>query len=311
MSLPGDSSGRLPADPHEAQPALSPGGEPPEARRARLLCSDHFGNSIRKVARNTGVAEHDIEDVVQETLARGLEIELPEDDERARRYVNGIAANVARDHLGEVVAEAADSYVEEHEEGGPAATPYWDAPANFEDRDLARQVVDATKKRFPRTFSWLLRARVMDETGAEIANDNVVQSSHVRHEISRVQRFARSAGQRLGAGLAVLVFVAIGLASWLRRPFEALDLSTYEARRAELPPPDADSLRARGTEACRALEWQACLDDLDAADRLDPAGAEGASEWRRAAERHLRIKDRAPLPYDPKGPQDSKAPQDQ
>jgi hypothetical protein len=58
------------------------------------------------------------------------------------------------------------------------------------------------------------------------------------------------------------------------------------------PAADASEMRQRAAEACGRSKWSDCLQDLDDADRLDPAGANepGVQELRRAAQAGLHEK---------------------
>jgi hypothetical protein len=268
MALAGDSSGRLPDESHESIRSLE---ETAEERRERLLTSCRFRASIAKVARSRGVPECDVDDVIQETLGRALRADLPASDEEALRYTNGIAVHVVRAHIEELAAEATDPY-EESDDDGLIPTPVSAQPASFEDRDALRTLLDHGLERFPRTFPWFLRARLFDETSDAIASEHRVQASHVRHEISVVQSYLHTFGQRMGLALTLLVLVVAGVFAWMRRPFELWNAPTYANHRVAPPALTATQLRERARQAYRRGAYDACLADLDAADWLDPDG---------------------------------------
>jgi hypothetical protein len=292
MALVGDrSSGRLPDD---SQERFAGADEAPEARRARLLTSAEFRRSMAKAVRSQGLPEDEVEDVLQEAVREAFCGKLPEDDEQARKYANVVARNVARHRYAELCEEAAEPYIDEPEEDERKPTAVAAQPARFDDRDLAREIYAAGIARYPRTVGWFWRARVLGETAEAIASDYEVQPSHVRKEISIVHEFMRGVGVRMGAVVAVTIVVALGVFAWLRRPVEAL----YVPHRFEPPAPDARMLRERAQRACREGAWQACIDDIDAADAQDPAG-HPQSALRQGAAARLRLQDGA---VDPKGP---------
>lgn len=283
-SPPPDSSGQLPENPPDPPVLID---EEERQRRERLLTSKRLRAAIAKTARSHGVPEDDVEDVVQETLRRALHANLPREAGEATRYTNGIAANVSRDHMKEVRARRAEqTYVEEGEDGGLLPSEAAAQPAYFEEREIVERIVAAGHERFPRTFRWFVRARVDGETSEEIANDHGVQPGRVRAEIVGVQRFVVEYGLKLGVAVALIVLIVLG-ARWLHRGEE--DTATYELRRHEPAPLDAHQLRERAERELRARQWQACLDDLDAADKMDPAGAAKYSVVREIVQDALKV----------------------
>lgn len=296
MALVGDpSSGKLPDDSqNDSQERLADADETPAARRARLLASREFLGSMRKAVRSQDVPDDDVEDLLQEAVRQLLAGQLPEDEKEARKYANVVARNVARQRYVQIIEEATEPYLEEPDEDGGLPTPVGAQPARFDDRDLARRIYAAGMARYPRTVRWFWRARVLGETAEAIASDYEVQPSHVRKEISTVHQFMHGVGVRLGAVVAVTIVVALGVFAWLRRPIEAL----YVPQRFEPPVPDTRMLRERAERACRDGAWQACIDDIDAADALDPAD-HSQSLLRRGAAAKLHLRDGD---MDPKGP---------
>jgi hypothetical protein len=289
------SSGKQPEDlQNHSQEQLAAADETPAARRERLLTSPEFLGSMRKAVRSQDVPDDDVEDVVQEAVRQLLGGKLPEDDEEARTYANVVARNIARQRYTQLIEEATEPYREEPDEDGGLPTAVAAQPARFDDRDLARQIYAAGMARYPRTVRWFWRARVLGETAEAIASDYEVQPSHVRKEITVVHQFMHGVGVRLGAVVAVTIVVALGVFAWLRRPIEAI----YVPQRVEPPAPDTRMLRERAERACRDGAWQACIDDIDAADALDPADhSQSLLRQGAAAKLHLRDGD-----MDPKGP---------
>ena len=288
-----DSSGTLPVL------------EDDDADHTALLSSGGLRAKIARIARKRGVPARYVEDVVHDALKNSLCAELPADDEEARKYVHRIAVNAALATMKRVRDGIDEPYDEsEPDPDNPEAikkAPAFAPPARFEDRDIVRKVVDAGYERFPRTFPWFLRSRVLEETAAEIAKDDAVQASHVRHEISVVQRYLRQLGERIGAFVVLALFVLAGtLAYWIRRPVvgpapsptEAEHVApapepTVSAATEPTPPEKAASLRADARREFDDGWWMRCIRDLNAADQLDPAGAAATAELRAKANKEL------------------------
>jgi hypothetical protein len=113
----------------------------------------------------------------------------------------------------------------------------------------------------------------------------------VRKQWSAIESFLRDYARTLGIGFAVLIAIALGASSWRwrdDRPADFHDLADVEPRRILPPAPTSDQLRRRAQKACDAEAWQACLDDLDAANAIDPLGeTAGMQGMRDRARSHL------------------------
>src|SRR5258708_4331907 len=195
MPAASDSSGSLP---------LPDGGD--TAPHRDLLASVGIQRSISVVARRKGVAEADVPDVVQETLARALDLRLPADGEEARKYIHGIAKRVALELVRKKAYVGHEEYVDDGpdaEDGGdPPPASASAQPALFDDREVARKVVDAGQRRFPTTFSYFLQAQILGRSPETIANDQGVHPGHVRREIATMQRFVPDYGGKPAASAA-------------------------------------------------------------------------------------------------------------
>ena len=113
--------------------------------------------------------------------------------------------------------------------------------------------------------------------------------------------------------IIALIVVFIGPGRQAPRPHDTVVPSTdASARPTEETSPDrliAKSLREDATRACAKTEWAACLDALEDARRLDPAGEETplVKVLRKAARDGLR-QDKAPPRDDKAPPRDDKGP---
>jgi RNA polymerase sigma factor (sigma-70 family) len=306
MPTPPDSPTR-PAPPAKA-PAKRPSKqryEPPANAPARavmsmeckqtFLLSARVVDGIRKVARSHRVPEGEHDDIVQETRARALKADVPENEDEAHSYVYAIAKYVCLDYWKDAADRPEEEpYIENPSEAdGEVATRAAAAPPDFEARDALNHLVDRAAKRFPAAMPAFLQATTLDQTAEQVAQRTGQSPGHIRKDWSRIRRFLREHGRTMGllATLAIVVLVWGSMKNWTLDP-HAHDVAT--PRPPELdPPPGALSraveLRQRAEKECSAGDWGVCLRDLDEANRLDPVGETPAlRELRDQAERHAR-----------------------
>jgi DNA-directed RNA polymerase specialized sigma24 family protein len=186
------------------------------------------------VARRQGVEGAPVEDVVQETLDRALRQRLPEDRTKAKKYVCGIARRVALDIVRAAASSGFESFDDaepEYDDEGASHGAASAQPVRFDDRDEAHKLIAAGEHRFPRSFSYFLKARVLGHTAEEIANDRDLNAGHVRHQIMEVERFVSDYRTRLAASVAVVLLVLTGWAVWRNDPSKNWVLLTPNPRR--------------------------------------------------------------------------------
>ena len=210
----------------------------------------------------------DAEDVVQAVLTEAVaSSERPTDPEGARKWLWGVARHKIADYHRRASRETSDP---------PERTA---PPPEHEERALLRWAVgelpdgaDAKK-----TFEWLLREGD-GETLEAIAEEERIPAPVVRQRVSRLRRLFRSRWAQLAAaGLVALV-------AWILLRRTEREAPVAEGPRPVLredPAVVATRGRARGMrdEAARAAaqaDWARCLERLDAARSIDPAGDEGA-----------------------------------
>jgi DNA-directed RNA polymerase specialized sigma24 family protein len=270
---------------------------PTSDRRVTRLANPALRASLSAFVR-ARVPVNEVDDIVQSALAEALAAErAPDDDDEVVAWVHGIARHKVVDwfrrarrempqdpELAETVA-AADS-----------------APQSA--RDLLRW---ATKELpngddHARTFEWMLREGAGEKLES-IAADEDVPAPRVRQRVSRLRKHYRA---RWAAALALLAAIAMVVAFALRRrPKEEIaplpspivpsaPLAPLPAPAPEATPEErAAELRNDAFEKCDSGRWRECIDGLDDAWRLDPAGdsTPTVQTRRRAAERAL-----APVP---------------
>jgi DNA-directed RNA polymerase specialized sigma24 family protein len=260
----------------------------------RDLSDPALARAVCAVLRLNGVPADDVEDLLQDTRleAQKAQARLPMSEPDRTNYVCGIARHLARKWR---VANKA----REHREGivpwalRPKTPPY-------EERDLAAKLHEFAVARDPVGTDWLLRAKVYGENEVAIAEEDGVPADRVRKRVSRMLVFLRDRAMTLVAAVALLV---AGVWEMARQP-------AHIAKVPEIPevvpaPLDAAALRSRARAACDARAWKECVDDLDAARSLDPAGETRETRVLRAlAEEQLRPH-KAPIPVEK--PTDDKA----
>jgi hypothetical protein len=248
-----------------------------DPRRRKLLGDRKLHDAIRKVARMRGVPEHEVDAVLSEVIADAIEdANLPlEDAEQARLYLGGSARfksiDVARGGKKKQEREAVEEPDEVEHPG-----------ASLEDRHLASQLVAEGSARFPTKFGWFLRFALGGESAGKIAADANVSEGYVHHVFTDIRQTLKGVG-------GVMVLLAILVIGWrfVRMPGghpvdDRQNLATT-ASSAQPPPPvpsaaptpeqRAMALRERAKKDFAAGQFSDCMDDLDKADQLDPAGA--------------------------------------
>ncbi len=252
--------------------------------------SESFRAALTAMVRRR-VPEGEVDDVVQAALTEAVaRTDRPKDPEGARKWIWGVARNKIADHHRRARRETLD-------------TPEVAESAQQAERDLLRWAVgelpegaDAQK-----TFEWLLREGEGEKL-EEIAAEERLPAPQVRQRVSRLRRLFRSRWAQLAAA---------GLLAWMAwlawRATRTVDEVAERDRPVLTEPPELLAARARGrvlreeaVALCDRAEWQRCLDQLDEAKRLDPAGDDtpGVHEVRRRAHDAIEQRHDAPPPVE-------------
>jgi len=209
------------------------------------------------------VPSGEVEDVVQTVLCVALGApKLPAREEDLRRWLFGIARHKIADHHRAASRQ------------GPVGTPEIGvAPPPYEARAMVDWAEGAARSEFrsSETLRWMAREGE-GEALATIAADENLPPARLRQRVSRLRRalkrrWGRELALAVGAGLLVL----LGWMLWTQpNPHPVV-----RDRSRSTPDPATErgrQMRAGAMRACSEQRWSACLDGLDRAKRLDPAG---------------------------------------
>ncbi|CAN93602.1 putative membrane protein [Sorangium cellulosum So ce56] len=256
------------------------------------------------------VPSGEVDDVVQTVLCDALASQgRPADPTELRRWLLGIARHKVADHHRRSAREAATELPD---------LPV--GPPPVEARELARWAEEqASASRDARqTLSWMAREGEGEKLES-IAADEQVPAARVRQRVSRMRRWMKERWMAELAAVAALAILAFVVARLLRSTSEAPVIAPLPEPQPSAPPDGpsppiappspldalerARSLRAEALRACDEAAFRRCLDQLDEADRLDPAGRD-APEIAAARERALEAlrapTEKAPAPVNDK-----------
>lgn len=267
-------------------------------RRLARLANPALRASLSAFVR-ARVPGSEVDDIVQSALAEALAAErAPDDDDEVVAWVHGIARHKVVDWFRRARREA------------PQDPQVTDIAAADSAPQSARDLLRWATRELPtgdenaRTFEWMLREGAGEKL-EHIAADARLPAPRVRQRVSRLRKHYRA---RWAAILAALVLVAVAVGLALRKKPKEEEIAPLPSPPVApsaplLPPPvpqatpqeRAEELRRDAFEKCAAHLWQDCIDGLDGARRLDPAGdlAPSVQERRAAAQRAL-----SPAPTD-------------
>lgn len=216
------------------------------------------------------VPESDVEDVVQATLAEAIESpHAPKEPEQLRRWLFGVAKHKVVDFHRR---RGRETFEVPEVAGGPAPHAEADllrwAEKNLPEGDDAKATLD-----------WMLREGEGEKLES-IAASEKLPAPRVRQRVSRLRRHLKTHWQREVALLAA-VGVVIGAVVLMLRGRSGPDI-VVDPNGFPLDP-RAEAMRKDGLDRCAHADWRACLEKLDEAKRLDPAG-DARPEVQRARE---------------------------
>ncbi len=261
---------------------------PPGNLRERLSAPELRQLVERFVQRR--VPTGDVEDVVQTVFVDALAASnAPSSPEDLRKWLVGITRHKVADfhRRGRRVRHVELPDELEEPAPSPAAAREW---VEWAERKTAGDP-DAA-----RTLGWMAREGAGEKL-AHIAEDEQLPATQIRQRVSRMRRWMKREWAAELAAVAAIVLLALVAWRWLREP-EPVAGPEPEIIPDGVPVPPLERarlLRGEAVGACAEQQFQECLDKLDEAAGLDPAGdgADDVQALRRQAEQRLAP---APLP---------------
>jgi DNA-directed RNA polymerase specialized sigma24 family protein len=227
-----------------------------------LLADPSLRSALLRFVR-ARVPPPEVEDIVQQTLTDALAASsAPDEAEELRKWVHGIARNKVVDFH----RRAGREIVREPSPGEEVVAD--SAPHS------ARELLRWAEKELPdgaeahSTLEWMLREGEGEKL-EHIAEEANVPAPRVRQRVSRMRRHLRARWAQAAAAVVVLALVAFAL-------YKLAGPRPEDIAREEAPPvtPEqrAAELRREAFEQCGGKQWQRCIETLDRAKALDPAG---------------------------------------
>jgi DNA-directed RNA polymerase specialized sigma24 family protein len=266
---------------------------------AAYLVAPEVREAIGMVLRRRGVPAVDSEDLTQDVIERALRTARPPESQgECVLLVRKIAKDLAIDTFKS--ARARGKY-----NAGPYENPD-EAPARAPSAGEQRDPIDAARQldvveeqirvgNITARQASILASSALDMPHAEIASELKLAPQTVRNELGAARRTVR---QSWAAYVATALFATIALWFWVsRQPKVAAPHiePTAPTPSSSAPPASSSPLgvaqeqRRGALHACDEKRWQPCLDGLDQAARLDPAGdaALAVQKARAEARSHL------------------------
>ncbi|MBS2013505.1 MAG: sigma-70 family RNA polymerase sigma factor [Deltaproteobacteria bacterium] len=204
------------------------------------------------------VPESEVEDIVQQALTEAIESpHAPKESEAFRRWIFGVAKHKVIDYHRRAGRETFDM----PDVAGNAA-PHVEADLL---RWAERNIPEGTENQ--KTLDWMLREGEGEKLES-IAASEKMPAPRVRQRVSRLRRHLKDNWQREVALLAALG-VVIGVVVFL---FVRSKDDPSINRDPNVADPRVFELRKNALDQCAKSQWKECVDGLDEAKRLDPAG---------------------------------------
>ncbi len=238
------------------------------------------------------VPESEVEDIVQSALAEAIESpHAPEDSESLRRWIFGVAKHKVVDY---------------HRRAGRESFDLPDvpgAPAPHAEADLLRwaerNLPDGDENQ--KTLDWMLREGEGEKLES-IAASEKLPPPRVRQRVSRLRRHFKENWQREVALLAALGVIISAFVIFVLKKNEREPITQ------DVVDPRAEPVRRLALEKCAAADWKSCVEGLDDAKRLDPAGEARPDVQRARQAAEDAVRSPAPVPSPSAAPLPTTAP---
>jgi DNA-directed RNA polymerase specialized sigma24 family protein len=236
--------------------------------QGRVSSGDWKGEAFRRtllgIVRKR-VPERDVEDIVQATLTEALSPTAPTDEAALQRWLIGVARHKIVDRHRRGQKESFE-VPELHDDSPPTSA-----------RDLVRwaeSALPAEGEEPQRTLEWMIREGDGEKLES-IAASEKIPAPRIRKRVSRLRRHLRAEWKKELALLAALGVAATLI--WIVRRDSREPVAhdrIVPAPSEVIPSPElrARQIREDALAACDKSEWAACIDGLDRAKEIDPAG---------------------------------------
>ena len=249
---------------------VMPAGLSPDDR-GRRLADPRLRREVLAVVRRR-VRGDDADDVVQAALADVLSAaRVPEDSEEFRRFVFAVTRNKMFDHFRRRVREMPEEVAHE--------------AAASEEPLSARDILRWAEGKLPdseaaHTLQWMLREGDGEKL-EQIARDANLPAPRVRQRVSRLRRFLRErwAAELMLGTLALALLTPLALycyRHWFPPAGIVEQPPSLRPEPPQSPAAQGRELRRLALERCPRADANECLDALDHAQSLDPAGDSAA-----------------------------------
>ncbi len=230
----------------------------------------------------------DADDVVQTVLCDALQAaRIPDTNTEMRRWLTGIARHKIADLHRKAGREQ------------PSELPDIESPpAPVEERQMAEWAEEQAKqsKDAERTLRWMAREGEGEKL-EQIAAEEKVEAATVRQRVSRMRRWMKERWLAELAAVAMLALAGFFVWRWLKTPsVEVVPEPIASGTPNKSPIERAVALRRGALEACKRAEFGPCLEQLDRAKELDPAGDSSpeVNEARQGAKKALETEKQGP-----------------
>jgi DNA-directed RNA polymerase specialized sigma24 family protein len=251
---------------------------------------EELRKSARRMIRRQGVPRADVDDVIQlVAMAVSVCTTLPSKEPDRTKYLFGMTRNIAIDF-----ANGVRKRVDRVPRGDTIPRVPGPRGPSLETLDFARRVQAVAAERDPQAAEWAVRSTMEGEDQTVIAEEAGVPVNRVRKRIERLFRWVRNNTDKLA--LVALVVGLAGVWTWLRQR-ETGVASPRPEQEAESQKDRAERIRSKAASECAAKMWHDCLDSLDRARDIDPAGDSEprVDDMRREAEAAL-AREPSPVP---------------
>ncbi len=267
----------------------------PDERPVALLSAPETRRFLNDfVKRRVGAS--DVDDVVQTVLVDALSAQrIPDTESELRRWLTGIARH-----------KIADLHRKAGREQPSELPDVETAPAPVEERLMAEWAEEQVQKSTDaaRTLQWMAREGEGEKL-EQIAAEEKIEAATVRQRVSRMRRWMKERWIAELAAVAAIAVLGFFVYRWLlRAPVEVVREPGPSASPELSPVERAVPIRRAALESCKRAEYQPCLEGLDRARDLDPAGdaTEEVQGAREAAKKALDLEKQAPTKGNEPGP---------